>query len=70
MANFMNEIEQRLPTQDEVDTAVRRAKRLRAEATSEMMSGLRAMLQRAVNGAIFRGKAVEAKPASKAAAPA
>jgi len=48
MTNFMTEYETRCPTQAEVDVAMARAKRMRAEAMGTALSGLWARLRRAL----------------------
>jgi len=49
MTNFMTEYETRYPTQAEVDIAVARAKRMRAEAVRGALSGLWAGLRRVLS---------------------
>jgi hypothetical protein len=48
MSEMMHEIERRYPTQDEVEQALARAKRMRAAAVRNVMFSTWALLQRAV----------------------
>ncbi len=48
MSEMMQEIERRYPTQDEVEQALARAKRMRAAAVRNVMFSTWALLQRAV----------------------